>query len=150
VLRVWDVYPGFEFFPSRIRIKEFKYFNPKKLFLSTRKYDPGCSSRVRILIFYPPQDPGVEKAPDTGSGSATLEIIHLFLAEPRRRLSQRRVNGKQTRSRPQTRRQRRRSQMSHRSPTSPRRTTRRANQAAEMVSRKRVRRVQRKSPRWVC
>jgi hypothetical protein len=49
-------HPGSEFFPSwipdtnffhsgsRIRIKEFKYFfNPKKLFLSSRKYDPGCS-----------------------------------------------------------------------------------------------------------
>jgi hypothetical protein len=33
-------YPG-----SQIRIKEFKYFNPKKWFLSSRKYDPGCSSR---------------------------------------------------------------------------------------------------------
>jgi hypothetical protein len=29
--------PGSEFFPSRIRIKEFKYFNPKQLFLSTQK-----------------------------------------------------------------------------------------------------------------
>ncbi len=40
---------------SRIRIKEFKYryFTPKKLFLSTRKYDLGCSSRIRILSFYP-------------------------------------------------------------------------------------------------
>jgi hypothetical protein len=28
------------------------YFNPKKLFLSSRKYDPGCSSRIWILIFY--------------------------------------------------------------------------------------------------
>jgi hypothetical protein len=28
-LRIRDVYPGSEFFPSRIRIKEFKYFNPK-------------------------------------------------------------------------------------------------------------------------
>jgi hypothetical protein len=28
----------------RIRIKEFKYFNSKEWFLSTRKYDPGCSS----------------------------------------------------------------------------------------------------------
>jgi hypothetical protein len=26
------VYPGSEFFPSRIRIKEFKYFNPKNCF----------------------------------------------------------------------------------------------------------------------
>jgi len=30
VLQIRDVYPGSEFFPSRIRIKEFKYFNPKK------------------------------------------------------------------------------------------------------------------------
>jgi hypothetical protein len=29
-------------------IKEFKYFEPKNLFLSSRKYDPGCSSRIRI------------------------------------------------------------------------------------------------------
>ncbi len=55
VLRIRDVYPGSlipffslpdpgsEFSPSRIRIKEFKYFNPKKLFQSTRKYDLGCS-----------------------------------------------------------------------------------------------------------
>jgi hypothetical protein len=47
---------------SRIRIKEFKYFNPKKkqkMVLSSRKYDPGCSSRI--------PDPG------SGSESATLE-----------------------------------------------------------------------------
>ncbi len=31
---------------SRIRIKEFEYFNPKKWFLSSRKYDPGCSFRI--------------------------------------------------------------------------------------------------------
>jgi hypothetical protein len=58
LLRIRDVYsgsgifyisdPGSEFFPSRIRIKEFKYFNPKKLFLRSRKYDPGCSFRIRI------------------------------------------------------------------------------------------------------
>jgi hypothetical protein len=66
--------PGSEFFPSRIRIKESKYFNPIKLLLSSRKYDPGCSSRIRILIFYPSRvpDPGVKKAPDPGSGSARL------------------------------------------------------------------------------
>jgi hypothetical protein len=29
VLRIRDVYPGFEFFPSRIRIKELDYFSPK-------------------------------------------------------------------------------------------------------------------------
>jgi hypothetical protein len=33
---------------SRIRIKKFKYFNSKKWFLSFPKYDPSCSSRIRI------------------------------------------------------------------------------------------------------
>ncbi len=73
-------HPGF-----RIRIKEFKYFNPKKGFLSSRKYDSGCSSRIRIpdpdpgsgtWLFTNPgsliRDPAVKKAPDPGSGSATL------------------------------------------------------------------------------
>jgi hypothetical protein len=66
---------------SRIRI--FSIPDPgsaskKKLFLSSRKYDPGCSSRIRIqiriLILYPLRipDPGVKKAPDPWSGSATL------------------------------------------------------------------------------
>ncbi len=41
--RIFIPYPGFEYFPSRNRIFS-KYFNPKKLFLNTRKYDPGCSS----------------------------------------------------------------------------------------------------------
>ncbi len=45
-------------FPSRIRIKEFKYFNPKKWFLSSRKYDPGCSSRI------PDPDPYFLPIPD--------------------------------------------------------------------------------------
>ncbi len=89
LLRIRDVYPG-----SRIRI--FSIPDPgsrvetipdsgsisrsasknlsvltKKLFLSSRKYDPGCSSRIRILIFSPSQipDPGIKKAripdPDT-------------------------------------------------------------------------------------
>ncbi len=72
VFRIQDVYPGSECFPSRICIKEFKYFNPKNCFLSSRKYDPGCSSRIRI--FYPSKipDPGVKKAPDPESGSTTL------------------------------------------------------------------------------
>jgi hypothetical protein len=43
--------PNFLHPGSRIRIKKFKYFNPKKWFLSSRKYDPGCSSR--ILNFLP-------------------------------------------------------------------------------------------------
>jgi hypothetical protein len=64
--------PGSVFFPSRIldpnfsipdpgsriHIKEFTYFNPKKRFLSSRKYDPD---------FLPILDPGVKKAPETGS-----------------------------------------------------------------------------------
>jgi hypothetical protein len=42
LLRIGDVSPGSEFFPSRIRIKKFKYFNPNKWFLNSLKYDPGC------------------------------------------------------------------------------------------------------------
>ncbi len=54
--------PGSELFPSRIPDpkKEFKYFNPKKWFLSYRKYDSGCSSRIRILTL-PIPDPGVNR-----------------------------------------------------------------------------------------
>jgi hypothetical protein len=67
VLRIWDFYPRspIRIFPSRIqgkkdsgsririRIEEFKYFEPKKLFVSSRKYDPGCSSWIpQILISY--------------------------------------------------------------------------------------------------
>jgi hypothetical protein len=39
-----------------------------------RDVHPGSGSRIRILTFYPSQipDPGVKKAPDPGSGSATL------------------------------------------------------------------------------
>jgi hypothetical protein len=61
---------------SWIRNTEFKYFSSKKWFLSSRKYDPVWSSRIRVLIFYPSRipDPGVKKAPDPGSGSARLLI----------------------------------------------------------------------------
>jgi hypothetical protein len=38
--------PGSEFFPYRFCIKEFQYFNPQKFFLSSRKYDPGCSFQI--------------------------------------------------------------------------------------------------------
>jgi hypothetical protein len=62
MLRIWHVYPGSEFFPSRIRIKEIKYFNQKKMFLSSRKYDPGCSSR--ILTFYPSRGLKRPRIPD--------------------------------------------------------------------------------------
>jgi hypothetical protein len=85
--------PSFFHLGSGIRIKELKYFNPKKMvsnsiadpdqrsgafltpgsgipnpylnipdpqhwFLSSRKYDPGCSSRIRILIFTLPGSRG--------------------------------------------------------------------------------------------
>jgi hypothetical protein len=50
--------PGYDFFPSRIRtvsisvrIKELFY--PQKWFLSSRKYDPGCSSRIPNADFLP-------------------------------------------------------------------------------------------------
>ncbi len=48
VLRIRDVYPGSEFFPSRIRIFFVFKYNPKNWFLSSRKYDPGWSSWIRI------------------------------------------------------------------------------------------------------
>jgi hypothetical protein len=44
------------------------------LSILTRKYDPDCSYRIRILFFpIPDLDPGVKKAPDPGSRSATLK-----------------------------------------------------------------------------
>ncbi len=70
---------------SRIRIKEFKCFNPNKWFLSSRKYDPGCSSRIPDpdADFYSSRipDPGVKKALDPGSGSATLLKSTIILCQ---------------------------------------------------------------------
>ncbi len=65
---------------SRIRIKEIKYFNPKKWFLSSRKY-PGCSTRIPDPDFFYPSripDPGVKRhrIPDPGSASATLAQVN--------------------------------------------------------------------------
>ncbi len=51
--------------------KEFKYINPKKWFLGSRKYDPGCSMFIPDPGSRIP-DPEVKKASDSGSGSATL------------------------------------------------------------------------------
>jgi hypothetical protein len=79
-------YPG-----SRIRVKEFKYFNTKKWFLSTRKYDPGCAFWILILTFYPSRisDPGVKKAPDPGSririrntGFNILQVLRIQIRDP--------------------------------------------------------------------
>jgi hypothetical protein len=63
-------------------LKNLSIFNP---FLSSRKYDAGCSSRIQILIFYPSRisDPGVKKAPDPGSGFAILAFANpIFLVQP--------------------------------------------------------------------
>jgi hypothetical protein len=64
---------------SQIRIKEFKNVT-QKLFLSSRKYVPGCSPRIPDPDFHPLwiPDPGVKKAPEPGSGSATLLRCTMF------------------------------------------------------------------------
>ncbi len=51
------------FCPSRIPDlhQRIPVFEPKKLFLNSRKYHPGCSSRIRILIFYPSRIPGSKR-----------------------------------------------------------------------------------------
>ncbi len=91
MLRIRDVYPGSEFFHpgselspsriptvsipdpgSRIRIKEFKCYNPKKpkkWFISSRKNDPGCLSRIPDpdADFLPIPDPGSRGQKGTGS-----------------------------------------------------------------------------------
>ncbi len=63
VLWIRDVYPGFQirlFFHPGSASKNISILTPKKpkkfkkWFLSSRRYDPGCSSRIRMLTFYPP------------------------------------------------------------------------------------------------
>jgi hypothetical protein len=54
------------------------YFLTQKIFLSSRKYDLGCSSWIRILIADPGSripDPEVIKAPDPGFGSEKLVLV---------------------------------------------------------------------------
>jgi hypothetical protein len=64
--------PDLNFFHPRSwipeRIKEFKYFNQKKWFLSSQKYDPSFTSRIRI----PNLDPDFLPIPDPNSGSQIL------------------------------------------------------------------------------
>ncbi len=101
VLRIRNVYlAGSEFFSNpdpgskfkkitetriRIRVKEFKSFNPKIVSkLSENKIRDvhlGSGSWIRILTFYPSwmPDPGVKKVPDPGSGSATPIAISRIL-----------------------------------------------------------------------
>jgi hypothetical protein len=73
VLRIRDVYPGSKFFYPRSRVhkKEFKYFEPG---IRIPDVHPGSGSRIRILILkqFRIPDPGVTRAPDSGSGSAPL------------------------------------------------------------------------------
>ncbi len=52
-------YPGSEFFPSRIRIEEFKYFYPKKVFLSSLNFN-------MIQVVHPDPDPDFLPIPDPG------------------------------------------------------------------------------------
>jgi hypothetical protein len=59
-----------------MHIKEFKYFNKKKWFLSSQKYDPGFPSRIRIpdlnpdFLPIPDPDPG-SQIPNPGIKKAT-------------------------------------------------------------------------------
>ncbi len=74
-------HPGSEFFDPGSAQKNLSILTPKKWCLSSRKYDPGCSSWIWILTFYPSRipDPGVKKAPDPGSESATLSTCRLSI-----------------------------------------------------------------------
>jgi hypothetical protein len=63
---------------SRIRIKNLSILTQKN-FLSSRKYDPGYSSRVRILIFLPIPDNGSRGQKGTGSrirNTGSIYIVH--------------------------------------------------------------------------
>jgi hypothetical protein len=74
VLQIRDVDPESEVFylgSRALKIPEPHPHQPKKLFLSSRKYDPVCSSRIR--------DSGMKKALDPGPGSATLPTKAFFV-----------------------------------------------------------------------
>ncbi len=83
VLRIRDVCPGFDFFSSRIpgqtdsrihiriRNKEFTYLTQKMVSKLSEIWS-GMFIPDPDLHLLPIQDPGVKKAPDPGSGSATL------------------------------------------------------------------------------
>jgi hypothetical protein len=84
VLRI--CYPGSQFFPSRVPdpIKNLSIITPKMV-SNLSEYDPGCSSRILILIFLPIPDPRSrgKKAPDPLSGSATLLADHITVRPAR-------------------------------------------------------------------
>ncbi len=82
---------GSELFSSRI--PDPKFFHPgsasnnasiltqKIVFLSSRKYDPGGSSRIRIPIFYPSRIKGSKRHRIQDSGSATLQSMPINVWE---------------------------------------------------------------------
>ncbi len=103
VLRIRDVYSWSEFFPSRIPDPGSKIFPdpgsgsaPQNSSILTQKSVCKVSEiwskifiPIRILIFFTHSgsqipDPGVKKAPDPGSGSATLLGILTILPDIRR------------------------------------------------------------------
>jgi hypothetical protein len=80
VLRIRDVYPGYEFFHPGSQVKNIpdpgsasknlSIYNPKKLFLSSRKYDSGIFIPDPDLDFFYPSripDPGSRNQKGTGS-----------------------------------------------------------------------------------
>jgi hypothetical protein len=58
--------------------------SPKKWFLSSRKYDPGCSSRIPDpdADFLPIPDPGVKKTPDPGSATLVYCSVVNSVSDP--------------------------------------------------------------------
>jgi hypothetical protein len=58
--------------------KEFYNFLPKKLSLSSQKYGFGIRDPRSGKNLFRIPDPGVKKAPDPRSGSATLEILRIL------------------------------------------------------------------------
>ncbi len=90
VLRIREVYPG-----SRIGIfcipdPGFASRNPSILtLLSSRKYDPGCSSRIQILIIYPFRipDPGNRCQKGTGSRMPDPDVSQDGWVQPAEKLA---------------------------------------------------------------
>ncbi len=78
-----DPWSRFQIFPipdpdSQIWIKELKYFNPKKWFLSNWKNDSGFSSRIWILTFsHPVSQSWIPDPRSWIQGSKRHQIPHL-------------------------------------------------------------------------
>ena len=77
-----NVYPG-----SRVRLFSIPHpgsripdphQNPKEWFQSSRKYDPGCSSRIRILTFYPFRIQRSKRKPDPRSTTLNIRRKQTF------------------------------------------------------------------------